>query len=66
MYRWCQMMIHEGGGRVGCFFIEELLEQWLHLPVVIKEYPYAGMDFQGDPEMPRPPSHAWGLAGMYA
>ena len=34
------MMIHEGGGRVGCFFIEGLLEQWLQLPVVIEEYPY--------------------------
>ena len=50
MYRWCQMMIHDGGGRVGCFFIE-LLEQWLQLPMVIEEYPYASMDFQGDLEM---------------
>ena len=44
MYRWCQMMIREGGGRVGRFFTEKLLEQWLQLPVVIEEYPYAGMD----------------------
>ena len=55
MYRWCQMMIREGGGRVGHFFIEELLEQWLQLPVVIEEYAYAGMDYHGDPEMSRPP-----------
>ena len=60
------MMIRESNDRVGCFFTEELLEQWLHLPVVIEEYPYAGMDFQGDPEMPRPLGQAWGLAGMYA
>ena len=60
------MMIHEGGGRVGCFFTEELLEQWLQQPMVIEEYPYIGMDFQGDPEMPQPPGQAWGLAGMYA
>ena len=46
------MMIHEGGGRVGCFFMEDLLEQCLKLLVVIEEYPYAGMDFQGDAEMP--------------
>ena len=39
------MMIHEGGSRVGRFFMEELLEQWLQLPVVIKEYLYVGMDF---------------------
>ena len=66
MYRWCQMMIRKGDGRVGRFFIEELLEQWLQLPVVIEEYLYAGIDFQGDPEMPRPPGQAWGPARMYA
>ena len=60
------MMICKGGDRVGWFFTEELLAQWLQLSVVIEEYPYVGMDFQGDPEMPRPPGQAWGLAGMYA
>ena len=52
------MMIREGGDRVGHFFIEDLLEQWLQLRVVIEEYPYVGMDYQRDPEMPRPPGHA--------
>ena len=28
MHRWCEMMVCEGGGKVGCFFMEELLEQW--------------------------------------
>ena len=54
MRRRCQMMVREGGGRVGCFFTEEFLEQWHQLPVVIEEYPYVGMDYHGDPEMPRP------------
>ena len=45
MYRLCQMMVHEGGGRVVRFFIEELLEQWPQLPMVIEEYLYVGMDF---------------------
>ena len=66
MYRWCQMMIWEGGGKVGHFFTEELLEQWLQLPVVTEEYPYASMVFQGDSEMPQTPGHAWGPAGIYA
>ena len=39
------MMIREGGSRMGHFFTEELLEQWLQLPVVIEEYLYVGMDF---------------------
>ena len=60
------MMIHEGGGRVGRFFTEDLLEQWLQLPMVIEEYLYVGMDFQGDLEMPHPPGQAWGPDGMYA
>ena len=60
------MMIREGGDRVGFFFMEDLLEQWLQLPMVIMEYPYMGMDFQGDPKMPRPLGQAWGPAGMYA
>ena len=59
-------MIHEGGGRVGCFFTEEFLKQWLQLPMVIEEYSYVGMDFRGDLEMPRPLGEAWGPAGMYA
>ena len=59
------MMIREGGGRVGHFFTKELLEQWRQLPVVIEEYPYAGMNYHGDPEMPRPTGQAWGPAGMY-
>ena len=65
MHRWCQMMVREGNDRVGLFFIEELLEQWRRLPVVIEEYPYVGMDYHGDPKMPRPPSQVWGLFGMY-
>ena len=50
--RWCQMMVQEGGGKVGRFFTKELLEKWCQLPVVIEEYPYASMNYHGDLEMP--------------
>ena len=46
------MMIREGGSRVGHFFTEEILEQWRQILVVIEEYPYAGMEYQGDADMP--------------
>ena len=59
------MMIQEGGSRVGRFFTEELLDQWRQLLVVIEEYPYVGMNYHGDLEMPRPVGQAWGLASMY-
>ena len=59
------MMIREGGGRVGRFFTEELLEQWCQLPVAMEEYSYVGMNYHGDPKMPRPTSQSWRPAGMY-
>ena len=65
MCKWCQMMVQEGGGKVGCFFTEELLDQWHQLLVVIEEYLYVGMNYHGDPEMPRLAGQAWGPAGMY-
>ena len=65
MHKWCQMILREGGGRVGCFFTEELLEQWCWLLVVIEEYPYVGMNYHGDLEMPRLIGQAWGRAGMH-
>ena len=65
MRRWCQMMVQEGGGRVGYFFTEELLKQWRQLPVVIEEYLYVCMNYHGDLEMPRPVGQAWGPVGMY-
>ena len=40
---------------MGHFFTEEFLEQWKKLPVIIEEYPYVGMDYHGDPEMPQAP-----------
>ena len=50
---------------MGCFFTEELLEQWRQLPVVIEEYPYMGMNYHGDPEIPRLAGQAWGPNPMY-
>ena len=55
------MMIHEGGGLVGRFFTHNLLAQWMQLLVLIEDYPYVGMDYKGDDEMPRPPGQAWDL-----
>ena len=51
MRRWCQMMVREGGSRVGCFFTKEFHEQWRQIPMIIEEYPYVGMDYRGDPEL---------------
>ena len=58
MHTWCDMMVHEGRGVVGLFLTQDLLDQWRHIPVVIEDYPYAEMDYQGDLEMPSPPGQA--------
>ena len=58
MRRWCEMMVHEGGGIVGHFFTQEMLYQWRQLLVVVEDYPYAEMDYQWDPEMAQPPGQA--------
>ena len=50
---------------MGRFFTKEFLEQWRQLLVIIEEYPYVGMDYCGDPEMPQAPGQAWGPTGMY-
>ena len=63
MPRWREMMVHEEGGIVGHFFTHEMLDKWRHLPVVIEDYPYAAMDYQGDLNMPRTPGEAWGPNG---
>ena len=52
---WCEMLVQGGGGLVGLFFTQEIISQRRHLPVLIEDYPYAGMDYREDPEMPQPP-----------
>jgi hypothetical protein len=64
MMRWGQMMPRAGGGVRG-YFTEDFYQQWEQMPLVIEDYPYAGMDYRGDPEMPRAPGQAWSLDGMF-
>lgn len=42
---------------------DDFFAHWDQLPLVIEDYPYAGMDYMGDPELPRPPGQAWGPEG---
>ena len=49
------MIIREIGGLVGHFFTRDIFTQWWELPVLIEDYPYAGMDYQEDLVMPRLP-----------
>lgn len=31
--------------------------------ITVDDYPYAGMDFQGDPDLVLPPNPTWGQIG---
>ena len=60
--RWARVMPRGGGGRPvswGVYFRE-----WLDRQVVIVEdWPYAGIDFHGDPDMPLPAGEHWDDGG---
>ena len=49
-----------GGGRVDNPYLIELFLWWWRQIIAIDDYPYAGIDFRGDPDMPLPPGAAYG------
>ena len=63
--RWYKMMIGEGGSLVDCFFTRDSFSRSWRLLVLIEDYPYARMDYRGDPEMPRSPGQVLGPDNMY-
>ena len=57
--RWADVMRRLGGGRVANPYPTEFFLWWRRQIVAIDEYPYAGIDFWGDPDMPLPPGSAY-------
>jgi hypothetical protein len=53
MCRWEVLMPRQGGGRTNESFDDDFFS-WLSRQIsVIEDYPYAGIDFSRDPEIPR-------------
>ena len=52
-----------GGGRVANPYPAEFFLWWQRQIISIDGYPYAGIDFRGDPDMPLPPGSAYGDIG---
>ena len=48
-----------GGGRVSNPYPADFFPWWQRQIVAIDDYPYAGIDFRGDPDMPLPPRSAY-------
>ena len=52
-----------GRGRVANPYPADFFPWWWRQIVAIDDYPYAGIDFRGDPDMPLPPGVAYGDIG---
>ena len=52
-----------GEGRVDNPYLIDLFPWWRRQIVTIDDYPYAGIDFRGDLDMPLPPGAAYGDIG---
>lgn len=60
--RWAHVMPWGGGGRPVSW--GPLFQEWLdRKKVIIEDWPYAGTDFRGDPDMLLPPSEQWDESG---
>ena len=61
--RWADEMHILGGGRVANPYPANFFPWWRRQIVAIDDYPYAGIYFQGDSDMPLPPGSAYGDIG---
>jgi hypothetical protein len=63
MRRWSQILVCHGGGEGGHYFTEEAALIWRQTPQFILQFPYAGVDFRGDPDMVLPPGEVFDHRG---
>jgi len=64
MGRWADPMKRLGGGDVPKMtFYDEFFAWWDQQVITVDEYPYAKMDFRGDPDLVLPPDVEWGTIG---
>jgi hypothetical protein len=64
MSRWTDVMRWLGGGRVPTPYNDELFFWWRRQVIAIDDYPYVGIDYRGDPDMPRPLGSAYSDIGI--
>ena len=65
--RWADMMKRLGGSEVPqTTWDDQFFLWWGEQIIAVDDYPYAGMDFRGDPDLVLPPGTAWGTVGEFA
>ena len=58
MARWAELMLRAGGGQQMSWRPEFF--GWLRRQlIVVEDWPYAGTDFTGDPDLPLPEGDDW-------
>jgi hypothetical protein len=62
--RWSQILILHGGGEGGNYFTAQAAQIWQQMSQVMLQFPYAGVDFRGDPNMVLPPGEVFNHRGM--
>jgi hypothetical protein len=65
MARWIKVMRRQGGGRVSTPYNDDFFFLWQRQVIALDDYPYAGINFRGDPDMPLPPGAAYGDIGNF-
>ena len=61
--KWSRVMPRGGGGRSVSWGL--CFREWLESQVIfVEDWPYAGIDFRGDPDMPLPAGEQWDDEGM--
>ena len=53
----------EEEGRSGGCFDRSFFSHWDQMPLYIDDYPYSGMSYCGDPDLPLPLGRVWGPDG---
>jgi hypothetical protein len=61
---WSHILVRHGGGEGGHYFTAQAAQIWRQMPQVILQFPYAGVDFRGDPNMVLPPGEVFDHRGM--
>jgi hypothetical protein len=64
--QWLTIFLRHGGGEGGHLFLVEVARIWRQMSQVILQYPYARVDFRGDPDMVLPPGEAFDHRGMFS
>ena len=62
MQRWIDLMARHVG-QLHISFFDAFFEWFDRQEMVFSEYPYAGMDFRGDPDLVFPVGEQWGVIG---